>query len=87
MFAAKGGGHTGEVADRGHRGAEASAERLAARRAAEVVVAAAGALGFGDDLQLARAGAKLEHWPAGEVTVIRRERASGVRKGVRCIPR
>ncbi len=60
-FTAEGGGHAGEVADRGDEGAEASAEGFAVGGSAEVVVAAAGAGGVGGDLDLPAAGSELQH--------------------------
>ena len=70
LFAAEGGEHARVVVERGDRGAEAAAERLASRAAAEVVVAArAGRLG--DDLQLARVRLQLEHRLAAEVALER----------------
>ena len=54
LFAAEGGEHAREVADRGDPGSQPLADRLAGRRAPEVVVAAAGAGRLGDDLELPR---------------------------------
>jgi len=49
-----------KVADRGDRGPEAAPERLGGGGAAQILVAAR-ANRFGDDLQLAVFGLKLEH--------------------------
>ena len=56
------------VAERGDRWPKAGAERLAARRAAQVVVAAR-ARRLGDDLELAGVGGELDEWPPREVFV------------------
>src|SRR6266545_1372888 len=69
LFAAEGGEHAGEVADRGDSGAEASADRFAGGGASEVVVAPAGAGRLGDDLQLPCVRPELEHRLPGETLV------------------
>ena len=71
LLVAQSGDHAGEVSDRGDRGPDPAAERLAVGGAAQVVVAARPRR-LRNELQLPVAGLELVHGLRGGLTVFRR---------------